>query len=346
MNPAALLRHQFTASSLWRLLYMLPTGAMLTAAIVRLHGNVFIQLVGPAMLTLFLFGILLPEEDTFTAYGVPRQRALKAVAWVAVPAVLVSAAVGLFSRPDWIGVLGALGAAVAGCALGARYLPQADPADTKSSRAGELGNRSLVHEVIWSPHLLWAVLIACALNLTFYLTSFIDAVEFRTFLAGLPLLIWYCAHASATADSPGPQHAAAFGIPRKTWIANIVGAAAASVAIFAVLAYVVNRAVAGLLDLPQLPLTAIAVAAAGAFAVIVGGAGGRIRFSTPQVLCAFLMYFVMSDLLDIHGEPNGTLAIASLVIAGAIFTFGAVLLALYASGKIDLKRDKDAFTGV
>lgn len=315
MNPAALLRHQFTASSLWRFLYMLPTGTMLTFAVVSLNDNVFVQLVGPAILTLFLFGILLPEEDAFTAYGIPRKRALKAVAWVAVPAVLVSAAVGLYARPDWIGVLGALGAVVSGCALSARYLPQAEPAETKSSRAGELGDRSLLYEVIWSPHLLWAVVIACALNLTYYLTSFIEQVEFRTFVAGLPLLIWYCAHASVTADSPGPQHAAAYGIPRKTWVANTVGAAAASVVTFAVLAYAVNRVATAALDLPQFPLVAIFVAAVGAFAVIIGGAGGRIRFNTPAILCAFLMYFTMSDLFDIHTEPNGKLVIAALVIA-------------------------------
>lgn len=345
MNPAALLRHQFTASSLWRLLYMLPAGAMLTAAVVSMRDNVFVQLFGPAMLTLFLFGVVLPEESVFTAYGIPRQRALRAVGWVAVPVVLISAAVGLSGRPDWIGVLGALGAAVVGCALGARYLPQAEPAETKSSRAGELGDRSLLYEVIWSPHLLWAVVIACALNLTYYLTSFIEQVEFRTFVAGLPLLIWYCAHASVTADSPGPQHAAAYGIPRKTWVANTVGAAAASVLIFLALACVVNLVVAGALDLPRLPLIAILVAAVGAFAVIIGGAGSRIRFGTPAILCAFLMYFVMSDLLDIRGEPNGRLAVASLVIAAVILAFGVVLLALYAAGKLDPKPNEGAFIG-
>ncbi len=344
MNPAALLRHQFTASSLWRLLYMLPTGAMLTFAVVWLD-NIFVQVVGPAMLTLFLFGILLPEEDAFTAYGIPRNRALKAVVWVAVPAVLVSAAVGLSTRPDWIGVLGALGAVVAGCALSARYLPQAEPTEKKGSRAGELGDRSLLYEVIWSPHLLWAVVIAFALNLTYYLTSFIDQDEFRTFVAGLPLLIWYCAHASVTADSPGPYHAAAYGIPRKTWVSNTVGAAAASVVTFAVLAYAVNLAVTAVLDLPKLPLVAIFVAAAGAFVIIIGGAGGRIRFNTPAILCAFLMYFTMRDLLDIHADPNGKLVIAALVIAGAILAFGVVMLALYVAGRIDLKPRKDVFTG-
>ncbi|GEM_PF-881649 len=344
MHIAALLKHQFTASSLWRLLYMLPTGVMLSVAVVWLD-NVFVQVVGPAMLTLFLFGILLPEESAFTAYGIPRHRALTAVAWVAVPAVAISAVVGLFARPDWIGALGALGAVVAGCALAARYLPQADPTEEKGPRASELGDRSLLYEVIWKPHLLWAVAIACALNATYYLTSFIDQAEFRTFVAGLPVLIWYCAHASVTADSPGPQHAAAYGIPRRTWIAHTVAAAAAAALIFGALAYVVNLAIAGTLGLPRLTLTAILVAAVGAFAVIVGGAGSRIRFNTPAILCAFLLYFTMGSLFDIRSEPNGTLASVALAIAGVIFVLGAVLLAFYAAGKLNFKPRIDALTG-
>lgn len=344
MNPTALLRHQFTASSLWRLLYMLPTGAMYTVAVLWLD-NVFVQIAGPAMLTLFWFGILLPEETTFMAYGIPRKRVLKAVAWVFTPAVLFSAIVGLSARPDWIGALGALGAVLAGCALGARYLPQEEPAQNKISRGGELGDRPLLYEVIWSPHLLWAVVIACALNLTYYLASFIDEVEFRTFVAGLPLLIWYCAHASATADSPGPQHTAAYGIPRRTWIANTVGAAAASALTFGGLTYTVNLVVTALLELNRLPLITVLVAAVGAFAVIIGGAGSRIRFNTLAILSVFLMYFIMGDLFDVYGEPNGTLTIVALVVAAVILAFGAVLLTLYATGRVNLRPSKGSFTG-
>lgn len=344
MHIAALLKHQFTASSLWRLLHMLPVAAMLAWAIVGLD-DLIVQLLGPAMLTVSLFGILMPEPTIFTAYGIPRKHALKAVTWVAVPAVLIAAAVGLYVRPDWVGLLGAFGAALTGCAMGSRYLPQVEPSERTGGRTGELDNRSLLYEVIWKPHLVWAVAIACALNATYFLTSFIDQAGLRIALAGLPPLLWYVAHASVTADSPGPQHTAAYGIPRRTWTAHILGAAAVSALIFAVLAYVVNLLVAGFIDIPRLPIAAIAVAAVGGLAVITAGAGGRIRFVALPIVLAFLMHFALGDLFEMHAEPNTTLAIAALIIAAVTFVFGAALLALYASGRIDLKPTKDAFAG-
>ena len=72
-------RHQFTASSLYRLLWMVPLGAMFALG-ATITDHPLTAVMTPALVTLFVIGALSMEETAYAAYGMPRDRRLRLAA--------------------------------------------------------------------------------------------------------------------------------------------------------------------------------------------------------------------------------------------------------------------------
>ena len=317
-------RHQFVASSLYRLLWMVPLAVMfgLGAAIT---DRPLTAVMTPAFVTLFVIGALSMEETAYAAYGMPRGRRLRLAAMSVVPAVVIGAAVALLLRPDWFGVVGALGAVAMGLLMGQRYVTGEVPEGRERVRS-RLGSRGFLVELVWKPQLLWALGIAVAHCVTLYLASFIGSEPLRAWIGALPLLVWYFAYCTHGAGIAGPDVGASYGVPRRRWLAVSLAASVVSVLLYTVVVGVVS----------SLSWAAVAVGAAGAFACAVLGTAIKARRSEMGMFPAMFMAIPISRAAEVESFRDAE-TVYLLVIAGILLLVGAAMQVAYLGGYMNLK---------
>lgn len=317
-------RHQFTAPSLFRLLWMVPLAVMFGLG-ATITNHALTAVMTPAVVTLFVIGALSMEETAYSAYGMPRGRRLRLAAMAVVPAVVIGAAVALLLRPDWLGVLGALGALAMGLIMGQRFVTGEVPGASERVRS-RLGSRGFLVELVWKPQLLWAVGIAAAYCVTLYLTSFISSEPIRAWIGALPLLVWYYAYCTHGAGIAGPDVGASNGVPRRRWLAVSLAASVVSVLLYTVVVGVVS----------SLSWAAVAVGAAGAFACAVLGTAIKARRSEMGMFPAMFMAIPISRAAEVEDFTDGEV-VYLLVIAGILLLVGAAMQVAYLGGYMNLK---------
>lgn len=318
-------RHQFVASSLYRLLWMVPLAAMFALG-ATITDHPLTAVMTPAMVTLFVIGALSTEETAYAAYGMPRDRRLRLAAMAVVPAVVIGAAVALLLRTDWIGVVGALGALAMGLLMGQRYVTGEVPETSERVRS-RLGSRGFLLELVWKPQLLWALGIAAAHCVTLYLASFIGSEPLSVWIGALPLLVWYamyCMHGSGIA---GPDVGASYGVPRRRWLGVTLAASVVSVLLYTVIVGVVS----------SLSWAAVVVGAAGAFACAVLGSAMKARRSEAGLFPAMFLAIPISRATEVESFTDGE-AVYLLVVAGVLLLIGVVMQAAYLSGYMNPKQ--------
>ena len=318
-------RHQFVASSLYRLLWMLPLGAMFALG-ATITDHPLTAVMTPALVTLFVIGALSMEETAYAAYGMPRDRRLRLTAMAVVPAVVIGAVVALLLRPDWVGVLGALGALAMGLIMGQRFVNGEVPEGRERVR-GRLGSGGFLVELVWKPQLLWALGIAAAHCVMLYLASFIGSEPLRAWIGALPLLVWYgmyCMHGSGIA---GPDVGASYGVPRRRWLGVSLAASVVSVLFYTVIVGVVS----------SLSWAAVVVGAAGAFACAVLGSAMKVRRSEMGLFPAMFLAIPISRATEVESFTDGE-AVYLLVVAGVLLLIGLVMQAAYLSGYMNPKQ--------
>lgn len=296
-------RHQFVAPSLWRLLWMVPLALMFGLG-ATITDHPLTAVMTPAMVTLFVIGALSMEETAYMAYGMPRAWRLRLAAMAVVPAVVIGVVVALLLRPDWVGVLGALGALAIGLIMGQRFVTGEVPEGRERVR-GRLGSGGFLVELVWKPQLLWALGIAAAHCVTLYLASFIGSEPLRLWIGALPLLVWYgvyCMYGSAIA---GPDVGASYGVPRRRWLAVSLAASVISVLLYLVVVGFVSH----------LSWAAVVVGAAGAFACAVLGSAMKVRRSGMGLLPAMFLAIPVSRTADVSSFMDGE-ALYCLVVSG------------------------------
>lgn len=318
-------RHQFVASSLFRLLWMVPLAVMfgLGAAITN---HQLTAVMRPAIVTLFVIGALSMEETAYAAYGMPRDRRLRLAAMAVVPAVVVGVAVALLLRPDWIGVVGALGAVAMGLIMGQRYVTGEVPEASERVRS-RVGSRGFLLELVWKPQLLWALGIAAAHCVTLYLASLIGSESLRVWIGALPLLVWYgvyCMHGTGIA---GPDVGASYGVPRRRWLGVSLAASVVSVLFYAVVVGVFSA----------LSWAAVVAGAAGAFASSVVGSAMKTRRSEMGLLPAMFLAIPISRAAEAESFADGDV-VYCLIVSGLLLLVGAVLQVAYLGGYMNPKR--------
>lgn len=318
-------RHQFVASSLYRLLWMVPLAAMFALG-ATITDHPLTAVMTPAMVTLFVIGALSTEETAYAAYGMPRDRRLRLAAMAVVPAVVIGVVVALLLRPDWVGVLGALGALAMGLIMGQRFVTGEVPVGRERVRS-RLGSRGFLAELVWKPQLLWALGIAAAHCVTLYLASFIGSEPLRVWIGALPLLVWYamyCMHGSGIA---GPDVGASYGVPRRRWLGVTLAASVVSVLLYTVIVGVVS----------SLSWAAVVVGAAGAFACAVLGSAMKARRSEAGLFPAMFLAIPISRATEVESFTDGE-AVYLLVVAGVLLLIGVVMQAAYLSGYMNPKQ--------
>lgn len=318
-------RHQFVAPSLFRLLWMVPLAVMfgLGAAI---SDHPLTVVMTPAMVTLFVIGALSMEETAYAAYGMPRDRRLRLAAMAVVPAVVIGAAVALLLRPDWVGVVGALGALAMGLIMGQRFVTGEVPEGRDRVRS-RLGSRGFLVELVWKPQLLWALGIAVAHCVTLYLASFIGSEPLRLWIGALPLLVWYgvyCMHDSGIA---GPDVGASYGVPRRRWLGASLAASVVSVLLYAVVVGVVSG----------LSWAAMVVGAAGAFACSVLGSAMKVRRSGMGLLPAMFLAIPVSRAAEEASFMDGYV-VYCLGVSGLLLLIGVGMHCAYLGGYMNPKQ--------
>ena len=318
-------RHQFVAPSLFRLLWMVPLAVMfgLGAAI---SDHPLTVVMTPAMVTLFVIGALSMEETAYAAYGMPRDRRLRLAAMAVVPAVVIGAAVALLLRPDWVGVVGALGALAMGLIMGQRFVTGEVPEGRDRVRS-RLGSRGFLVELVWKPQLLWALGIAVAHCVTLYLASFIGSEPLRLWIGALPLLVWYgvyCMHDSGIA---GPDVGASYGVPRRRWLGASLAASVVSVLLYAVVVGVVSG----------LSWAAMVVGAAGAFACSVLGSAMKVRRSGMGLLPAMFLASPVSRAAEEASFMDGYV-VYCLGVSGLLLLIGVGMHCAYLGGYMNPKQ--------
>lgn len=318
-------RHQFTASSLYRLLWMVPLGAMLALG-ATITDHPLTAVMTPALVTLFVIGALSMEETAYAAYGMPRDRRLRLTAMAVVPAVVIGAAVALLLRPDWVGVLGALGALAMGLIMGQRYVTGEVPEGRERVR-GRLGSGGFLVELVWKPQLLWALGIAAAHCVMLYLASFIGSEPLRLWIGALPLLVWYgmyCMHGSGIA---GPNVGASYGMPRRRWLGVSLAASVVSVVLYTVIVGVVS----------SLSWAAVVVGAAGAFACAVLGSAIKTRRSDMGLLPAMFLAIPISRAAE-EASFMGGYVVYCLGVSGLLLLIGVGMHCAYLGGYMNPKQ--------
>ena len=318
-------RHQFTASSLYRLLWMVPLGAMFALG-ATITDHPLTAVMTPALVTLFVIGALSMEETAYAAYGMPRDRRLRLTAMAVVPAVVIGAVVALLLRPDWVGVLGALGALAMGLIMGQRYVTGEVPEGRERVR-GRLGSRGFLVELVWTPQLLWAFGIAAAHCVTLYLASFIGSEPLRVWIGALPLLVWYgmyCMHGSAIA---GTDVGASYGVPRRRWLGVSLAATVVSVLLYMVVVGVVS----------SLSWAAVVVGAAGAFACAVLGSAIKTRRSDMGLLPAMFLAIPISRAAE-EASFMGGHVVYCLGVSGLLLLIGVGMHCAYLGGYMNPKQ--------
>ena len=318
-------RHQFTASSLYRLLWMVPLGAMLALG-ATITDHPLTAVMTPALVTLFVIGALSMEETAYAAYGMPRDRRLRLTAMAVVPAVVIGAFVALLLRPDWVGVLGALGALAMGLIMGQRYVTGEVPEGRERVR-GRLGSGGFLVELVWKPQLLWALGIAAAHCVMLYLASFIGSEPLRLWIGALPLLVWYgmyCMHGSGIA---GPNVGASYGMPRRRWLGVSLAASVVSVVLYTVIVGVVS----------SLSWAAVVVGAAGAFACAVLGSAIKTRRSDMGLLPAMFLAIPISRAAE-EASFMGGYVVYCLGVSGLLLLIGVGMHCAYLGGYMNPKQ--------
>ena len=318
-------RHQFVASSLYRLLWMLPLGAMFALG-ATITDHPLTAVMTPALVTLFVIGALSMEETAYAAYGMPRDRRLRLTAMAVVPAVVIGAVVALLLRPDWVGVLGALGALAMGLIMGQRFVNGEVPEGRERVR-GRLGSGGFLVELVWKPQLLWALGIAAAHCVMLYLASFIGSEPLRAWIGALPLLVWYgmyCMHGSGIA---GPDVGASYGVPRRRWLGVSLAASVVSVLLYTVVVGVVSG----------LSWDAVVVGAAGAFACAVLGSAIKIRRSDMGLLPAMFLAIPISHAAE-EASFMGGYVVYCLGVSGLLLLIGVGMHCAYLGGYMNPKQ--------
>ena len=318
-------RHQFVASSLFRLLWMVPLAAMFALS-ATITDHPLTAVTTPALVTLFVIGALSMEETAYAAYGMPRDRRLRLTAMAVVPAVVIGAVVALLLRPDWVGVLGALGALAMGLLMGQRYVTGEVPETSERVRS-RLGSRGFLAELVWKPQLLWALGIAAAHCVMLYLASFIGSEPLRAWIGALPLLVWYgmyCMHGSGIA---GPDVGASYGVPRRRWLGVSLAASVVSVLFYTVIVGVVSG----------LSWAAMVVGAAGAFACSVLGSAMKVRRSGMGLLPAMFLAIPVSRAAEVSSFMDGE-AVYCLFVAGQLLLIGVGMHCAYLGGYMNPKQ--------
>ena len=318
-------RHQFTSPPLTRLLWMVPLAVMFGLG-ATITNHALTAVMTPAVVTLFVIGALSMEETAYSAYGMPRDRRLRLAAMAVVPAVVIGAAAALLLRPDWFGVVGALGAIAIGLIMGQRYVTGEVPEASERVRS-RLGSRGFLVELVWKPQLLWALGIAVAHCVTLYLASFIGSEPLRVWIGALPLLVWYgmyCMHGSAIA---GTDVGASYGVPRRRWLAVSLAASVVSVLLYTVVVGVVS----------SLSWAAVAVGAAGAFACAVLGTAIKVRRSDIGLFPAMFLAIPISRAAEVEYFTDGE-TVYLLVVAGTLLLVGAAMQVAYLGGYMNPKQ--------
>ena len=318
-------RHQFTASSLYRLLWMVPLGAMFALG-ATITDHPLTAVMTPALVTLFVIGALSMEETAYAAYGMPRDRRLRLTAMAVVPAVVIGAVVALLLRPDWVGVLGALGALAMGLIMGQRFVNGEVPEGRERVR-GRLGSGGFLVELVWKPQLLWALGIAAAHCVMLYLASFIGSEPLRLWIGALPLLVWYgmyCMHGSGIA---GPDVGASYGVPRRRWLGVSLAASVVSVLFYTVIVGVVS----------SLSWAAVVVGAAGAFACAVLGSAIKTRRSDMGLLPAMFLAIPISRAAE-EASFMGGHVVYCLGVSGLLLLIGVGMHCAYLGGYMNPKQ--------
>ena len=318
-------RHQFVASSLYRLLWMLPLGAMFALG-ATITDHPLTAVMTPALVTLFVIGALSMEETAYAAYGMPRDRRLRLTAMAVVPAVVIGAVVALLLRHDWVGVLGALGALAMGLIMGQRFVNGEVPEGRERVR-GRLGSGGFLVELVWKPQLLWALGIAAAHCVMLYLASFIGSEPLRLWIGALPLLVWYgmyCMHGSGIA---GPDVGASYGVPRRRWLGVSLAASVVSVLLYTVIVGVVS----------SLSWDAVVVGAAGAFACAVLGSAIKTRRSEMGLLPAMFLAIPISRAAE-EASFMGGYVVYCLGVSGLLLLIGVGMHCAYLGGYMNPKQ--------
>ena len=318
-------RHQFTAPSLFRLLWMVPL-AVMSGLGATITNHALTAVMTPAVVTLFVIGALSMEETAYSAYGMPRDRRLRLAAMAVAPAVVIGAAVALLLRPDWFGVVGALGAIAKGLIMGQRYVTGEVPEASERVRS-RLGSRGFLVELVWKPQLLWALGIAVAHCVTLYLASFIGSEPLRAWIGMLPLLAWYYAYCTDGTGIAGPDVGASYGVPRRRWLGVSLAASVVSVLFYVVVAGVFS----------SLSWAAVAVGAAGAFACAVLGTAIKARRSEMGLFPAMFMAIPISRAAEAEDFTDGEV-VYLLVIAGILLLVGAAMQVAYLGGYTNPKQ--------
>ena len=318
-------RHQFVAPSLYRLLWMVPLTVMfgLGAAIT---DHPLTAVMTPAMVTLFVIGALSMEETAYMAYGMPRAWRLRLTAMAVVPAVVLGAVVALLLRPDWVGVLGALGALAMGLIMGRRFVTGEVPEGRERVR-GRLGSGGFLVELVWKPQLLWALGIAAAHCVTLYLASFIGSEPLRLWIGALPLLVWYAMYCMYGSGIAGPDVGASYGVPRRRWLAASLAASVVSVLVYLLVVGFVSH----------LSWAAVAVGAAGAFACAVLGTAMKVRRSGMGLLPAMFLAIPVSRSAEVASFMDGE-ALYCLVVSGVFLLIGVGMHAAFLGGYMNPKQ--------
>lgn len=318
-------RHQFVAPSLYRLLWMVPLAVMfgLGAAIT---DHPLTAVMTPAMVTLFVIGALSMEETAYMAYGMPRAWRLRLAAMAVVPAVVIGVVVALLLRPDWAGVLGALGALAIGLIMGQRFVTGEVPEGRERVR-GRLGSGGFLVELVWKPQLLWAMGVAAAHCVTLHLASFIGSEPLRLWIGALPLLVWYAMYCMYGSGIVGPDAGASYGVPRRRWIAVSLAASVISVLLYLVVVGFVSH----------LSWAAVAVGAAGAFACAVLGSAMKVRRSGMGLLPAMFLAIPVSRTAEVSSFMDGE-ALYCLVVSGVFLLIGVGMHAAFLDGYMNPKQ--------
>ena len=318
-------RHQFTSPPLTRLFWMVPLAVMFGLG-ATITNHALTAVMTPAVVTLFVIGALSMEETAYSAYGMPRDRRLRLAAMAVVPAVVIGAAAALLLRPDWFGVVGALGAIAIGLIMGQRYVTGEVPEASERVRS-RLGSRGFLVELVWKPQLLWALGIAVAHCVTLYLASFIGSEPLRAWIGMLPLLAWYYAYCTDGTGIAGPDVGASYGVPRRRWLAVSLAASVVSVLLYTVVVGVVS----------SLSWAAVAVGAAGAFACAVLGTAIKVRRSDIGLFPAMFLAIPISRAADVEDFTDGE-TVYLLVVAGTLLLVGAAMQVAYLGGYMNPKQ--------
>lgn len=314
-------RHQFVASPLRRFLWIVPLIVLVSIGVVIVDSAVVAAFL-PSLVTPLVLVALQEEETAYTAFGLPRSRAVKLTAFAVVPAVVVGIAVSLIAQPNWVGLLGSLLAVVNGLLLGSRYIDATVEVDRSAARR-RIGRGGFAFETIFKPQLLWAAGIAVAHCLLLYLASVIGNQAVAQFFAGLPILVWAMAYCSHGTGILGAMSMTGFGVPRRCWLTLYWGAALASVALYTLVLVLVAP--------PGVSQWGALVSGAAAFASAMLGAALKLWRADVGLFPAMFLFFAVRDSLLSDD------LIPVLLVVGAVLPIGLVLQALFVAGVINPK---------